>query len=457
MKLNIEVGSKSNYEIQKAFQLQAMNYVKEVSDAWDECKNCDIHWNFPPESIDAPPRIAKFLKKLQEIAESRYVEFLALKLFCYQTHKTYLPEAMHKIDLLIELLFTMIKQSTDENKRYLSFSDKSKIAEMLPYAKICYIITKTVPHPEDLTTWVKLTQNENPFISLVAPSPEENNENTRNLVLTNSQTAAMQTLEDFYQIKKLNIRPGGIWTRPIPLIIGPSGVGKTTLCKAFANKRSLPFISLESGSWIVTGGKGGKSTLEVINEFIDLEGKGVLMIDELDKFSAETDWCKNIQQEVYALLDCRTQVFPGWSRENQKRFQNNFMIIGAGTWQTLHQKKITVGFGSTQETTPIKKQNSIPEELLNRFNSSWIHLDPPTQCEFEQGIIKIHKDLEMEVNMTLVYKLAAEAVDSGLNSRWLEKYASEALIAKLKSGAWSHLSSVQQELTLPEIENERYF
>jgi len=54
-------------------------------------------------------------------------------------------------------------------------------------------------------------------------------------MLTKSQLDAYSKLSHFLRLKKAGPIIAGVSTRPNPLIVGPSGVGKTLLAQAFAS------------------------------------------------------------------------------------------------------------------------------------------------------------------------------------------------------------------------------
>jgi len=174
----------------------------------------------------------------------------------------------------------------------------------------------------------------------------------------------------------------GIPLRPYPLIGGPSGVGKTHLVKVWAKQQKLPLLILNSGCWYAVGSYGGLSTLSDISEFLEsCQGNGVILIDEIDKFTGGSSWSNSVQQELYALLDKRLERLVGWTDQTVDLLGKAF-IIGAGTWQSDYQKKGS--FFNHQEV--LEFQEHIPQELLYRFNVNTLFLDhlnkevmPPAQ------------------------------------------------------------------------------
>jgi len=241
--------------------------------------------------------------------------------------------------------------------------------------------------------------------------------NYNTVTLTDSQREGLFRLRAFYAMKLNTGYVAGIDARPIPLIIGSSGSGKSTLVRHFAESKKLPMMDFCSGTWLTSGSRGNPTTLTTIQQFVEQVNAGIIFIDELDKFSADQDYHRSIQQEIYALLDGRLSSFEGWSADIQKKFQRNFFIIGAGTWQHF--------FKTSQGRIDLDAQDSIPDELLMRFNARAIVLDPPSARNFRERFTAIHEELKVPLpSPERMKRLIERAVASRKNNRVLEAYLS---------------------------------
>ena len=248
--------------------------------------------------------------------------------------------------------------------------------------------------------------------------------------LTDSQETVLEQLNSFLVMKRNGYRVAGVSSRPIPLIIAPTGTGKTFLVAHFAKTNGLPLLSLDSGAWIVKGSYTHPYTTEVLLRFVQQNDQGVIHIDELDKFFGDTDWTRHMQQEVLSLLDGGLRGYETFSPDEKQKLQDRFFICGSGTWQGLHDSK-SMGFGSAKNVCirqEVLKKAGIPYELLARFNQQLLILEPPTQDEFLFWIRDIHSELNIEMPPS-VELLAQEASESLLNTRWLEGYVSRLLLA----------------------------
>jgi ATPase family protein associated with various cellular activities (AAA) len=263
-----------------------------------------------------------------------------------------------------------------------------------------------------------------------APALEEKKAPRSQIVLTKSQILAERELLHFHALHGRDPIVAGVHTRPIPLVVAPTGVGKTALVKHFAASRDLPLIELDPGSWICSGAYTRPSTFETLGAWMEKHLLGVILLDEVDKFGCDSEgsaWSRHVRQEVFSLLDKRLSGVPNW-QEKHTDLLDYFFVVGCGTWQSVFSRKSAVGFGV--ETRNLKadigKQDAIPPELLFRFNSRLIYLHPPTRDEYRARIAAMHNRLGMSLPPDLDV-LASEAEASGQNTRWLEGYLSDLL------------------------------
>ena len=220
----------------------------------------------------------------------------------------------------------------------------------------------------------------------------------------------------------------GIQPRIQPLIVAPSGSGKSHLVHAFAEWRNLPLLRLSYAEWMPRGGRVQPDTGTRIHQFLQDQERSVIFIDELDKMQGfGHEWTTSVLNEAFLLLD-RTLFRPGFSRNPEAdliaatRLKESTFIIGAGAWQHVWSKmERPLGFAgaSTQDAVAdIANSRQIPEELLRRFSGSLLSLPPASADELRE--LAQADDLEATANglgMTLDY-LAGAA--SGRGWRWLE-------------------------------------
>ena len=286
--------------------------------------------------------------------------------------------------------------------------------------------------------WATVHRNSYPAIEWTEEDDENWSPPPRSAVtqLTASQLAVANRLEDFYRWKRGQQMVAGIWVRPIPLIVGPTGVGKSTVVGHFCNTHRLPLLSLNPASWLPWGATATPWTLQKIQSFIRRHEEGVIFVDELDKFGSESrdgGWYRHLNQELMALLDGRVSELCGWTAEDRAVLDERFLIVGAGTWQSDH-RQIAKQMGFNREEAPrldLSGQQSIPEELLRRFNSDILRLEPPTEGEIASRVLQMHDALSIRrPSESELLSLARDAVQSGENTRWLESHLSRLMASR---------------------------
>jgi len=209
-----------------------------------------------------------------------------------------------------------------------------------------------------------------------APMPSE--KSGKPSVLTSSQTAAYERLlalaacyfkPDLLKMMKLKIRP-----RFFPLIVGPTGVGKTTLAEAVSKQLGLKSVKISIASWIPTGARNGEPTLKLIEEALKDGSNIMLIIDELDKMTDDSghSWTQSILGEVFETIDKASK-------------SGRCFVVAAGAWQVLHDTKPSMGFAGKAPDhvtgDELVKRCGIPKELLLRLSTPALRLEYPSKEE----------------------------------------------------------------------------
>jgi hypothetical protein len=255
--------------------------------------------------------------------------------------------------------------------------------------------------------------------------------------LTRSQHEAYGRLEHFLRLKLVPRIVGGIRPRPHALLIGPSGVGKTALVRAFAEdalmKRGFacPLFLADPGTWLPDGARSEPNTLRAIRQWMwrEVEEAGIIFIDELDKLYGQQDWGRSIVQNVFSLLDNRLDCVGYWTAADSHLLEEKVMIIGSGTWQKTQKAALSDSANVSRRSAGIDRiegDSEIPDELLFRFNADIIYLDPMLEVEIQDRNAKIHQDLNLPAPVaSRIAELASKASSSNRQMRWLEAYVSK--------------------------------
>ena len=221
---------------------------------------------------------------------------------------------------------------------------------------------------------------------------------------------------------------GPLQLRLNPLIVGPSGVGKSHLVRELGDRLNLPTLRLTVGEWLINGAAQQPTTFHVLQQFIEKHERFILHLDELDKFrnDGSAHWQNSLMTELLGTIDRRihasgTKDVP-WTPAHSDRLLNNVFVLGSGTWQSLWSSQVAGANDPASVVRRIRESRVIPEELTNRFNSSFLVLPGYTVEEFKRmgerfGFGSADYDAE-------------EAVRSGLNMRFFEGLATRLAIQR---------------------------
>ena len=236
---------------------------------------------------------------------------------------------------------------------------------------------------------------------------------------------------------------GPVRVRTLPLLIGPSGVGKSHLVRELGRQLGVHVLKFTVGDWMIECGRHEPSSYRRIRQQLERDEKVLVHIDELDKFELTDDsWTRALFGEIFGLLDGSpgavmkspaTGPAVGWTEQLVHRLKTRAFIVGSGTWQSLYsQVRRPIGFCSgngTQTvmnhealTARIRESEVIPPELLNRFGG-WIFLDPLTRDDFTR--------ISHSLNLPSKVLDPALAEASGLNFRYVENVMTEKALRDL--------------------------
>lgn len=251
--------------------------------------------------------------------------------------------------------------------------------------------------------------------------------------LTESQRTA---LDQLHAMAALYFEQAGapptVKLRLNPLVVGPSGVGKTHLVETLGGMMGIPVMRVTVGDWIVAGARLEPCTLQALAQKMDEHPRLILHIDEADKFQSREAWGISQQAEIFSVLD-RKVGFTGstsspWSRRHNHSLRHCVFIVGSGTWQSLWTQHVnrSLGFNTNEKSADeiaqvIRKAEVIPPELLNRFSEQFILLAHYTQRDFEQMVAQLKLPIDKFD--------ARAAASSGLNFRYVEAFLTNAAVA----------------------------
>jgi hypothetical protein len=208
-----------------------------------------------------------------------------------------------------------------------------------------------------------------------------------------------------------------------PLLIGPTGVGKSQIVKTAANRLGAYYLRICRGDWNVVGSRAGRPTTYQVLDYVATYPRVLLHLDELDKLTdlQSGDWSAALAGNLWSILDgvhpvaeyLRDVTFsdqPAPTAAELEAKTKNLWIVGSGTWQGLYENGnsgSSIGFGRNLNKEKvgmeaIVKSRVISPELLHRFNGDPIFLEYPSLDETRNllnasGISRLARQLGVKV------------------------------------------------------------
>lgn len=227
--------------------------------------------------------------------------------------------------------------------------------------------------------------------------------------LTHDQVSVLERIKDLAVLYFNDVAQGcAIEPRLWPLIVGPTGCGKSFLARQLARYMGAHYLHITYGDWIVQGARSTCTQFSILDAALR-HPRVVVHLDELDKLPArgEQEWARAVVNEIWATLDLEFPV-ARFAADASAREQHSaealralcatqgrgrIFIVGSGTWQDLFDQACTtksaVGFGATARATPdfhsalarVTATGGPMAELLARFDGAVQMIRPPTLPE----------------------------------------------------------------------------
>ena len=295
---------------------------------------------------------------------------------------------------------------------------KPELAQALaPVVRTVYLQTKD----ELVRDYLRKSANSLGFANEVKSVPPSS-------PFTKAQLNALRYMKAMAETYFSGEKHGPLTLRLNPLVVGPTGVGKSHIVRELGEQMNLPTLRLTVGEWLISGAMQQPTTFHVLQQFIEKHERFILHLDELDKFryDGSSNWQNSLMSEVLNTLDRRIHSSGtkenAWTPAHSERLLKNVFILGSGTWQKLWSSQVAGANDSASVIRRIKESCIIPEELTNRFHSSFLVLPGYTAEEFKRmgerfGFGPADYDPE-------------EAVRSGLNMRFFEGLATRLSIQR---------------------------
>ncbi len=316
-----------------------------------------------------------------------------------------------------------------------------------------HVIRVLLARKQCATVAVPAPASEHMELILATPSAKPVSTPVRGrMIPTKNHVAACERVVEMGELF-FDARPSGtrLSLRLFPLVVGPTGAGKSMLCKTAATRLGADYYRITRGDWMPRGSKNGRPTVFLILDRLLASRRLVLAVDEADKLDLDfsKEFSAAIGTELWNTLDGYFPVVDYLAEtkfgndpvptveEIERRVRTGLFIVGSGTWQHVFAsgaKSAGLGFnagtGTGQVTLDaIEKHGSISPELLLRFNSDLVFLNYPSQGETaellrETGITALADELGIRVTPDdVVWTKGGMRVLETLTTRLtLEKY-----------------------------------
>lgn len=203
--------------------------------------------------------------------------------------------------------------------------------------------------------------------------------------------------------------------RLFPLVVGPTGAGKSHLVKLTAETLRANHLRVTYGDWVPRGARegAGEATTQRIIEAVLSHDRVLLHIDELDKcqLSYEHSWTRSIANDIWNVLDGELRhhqaADDATAARLRKRVASGLWIVGSGTWQQVFEEASRAGLGFNAQPPPpvaadpvalrekIVQARMIPTELLSRFAGELQFIFYPETVEEKQRLLDESGILEL--------------------------------------------------------------
>jgi hypothetical protein len=271
-------------------------------------------------------------------------------------------------------------------------------------------------------------------------------------VLSESQTDAIRKIRRSIRAHRRGFSVKGLRPRSHLFLVGMSGVGKSFCVQEATKYEALPCFSSSLPAWIVLGARG-TPTLYPLQHWLHQNPQGgVIHIDEIDKINIDrndgnSSWFSAVRNEIIRLIDKDVTGFPGFDSKEILLSLSNCLFVASGTFQDLFRSQIShdafLNYSSAEgdsasivqelkslvsvDVDDIRLGKYLPEELINRFSHSIVHIMSPSITEFSQYLSEIDASFQIFRSDHAILEQATLLFASGVGFRGLEDYIQECL------------------------------
>lgn len=233
------------------------------------------------------------------------------------------------------------------------------------------------------------------------------------VVLTRRQRQVLETCTALGELFFDPHRPtvGGIQPLLFPLLIGPTGSGKTRIVHMLAARLGAHLIRITRADFVPQGARLRPSAFVICDALLERE-RTVIFLDELDKYRAEggptpaSEWGAGVFGDLWNIADRRlpvenflTEVDPARPprapitvEELRRRVQQRLFVVASGTFQAIWDsaarpklgfKDSAIDAGAEISVEEVLRAQHISPEIVARFHSP-LFLTYPSPDEVSQ-------------------------------------------------------------------------
>jgi ATP-dependent Clp protease ATP-binding subunit ClpX len=325
-------------------------------------------------------------------------------------------------------------------------------------------VSSSVNKSGSLDDLVKIKDSKKIQTFIMAPNPRDLfDELNKHIINQEQATKAMSIaiVKHACRMKDKSIEKNNI------LILGPTGTGKTEICRILATETNIPFSITDSTTFTQTGYQGKNAVDSIIMNLIhSADGnikraeEGIVFIDEFDKKAAihsgnaSDVGTTNVQHELLKLIEGGSFSIEVPDSNGVKRSVNfnteNVLFIAAGAFSGIEHivlknkkmigltnkdtisKKETENIMSLVDTSHLKSYGLIPE-LLGRFSvityTNFLNKEDLVKILLKErnSLVSQYKKLFSQYRINIYFdqsfliEIASEAVAESVGARGLKR------------------------------------
>jgi SpoVK/Ycf46/Vps4 family AAA+-type ATPase len=249
------------------------------------------------------------------------------------------------------------------------------------------------------------------------------------------------------------------------MIVGPTGSGKTHLAKHMAEALGWRHFLINSPAWIIMGAREQATWKALAYWLATIEpGKPfVIILDEIDKIYANTEWSRNLRSELFALMDGQTPEQLNQDMDEAlptldcSRIRKDCLIVACGAFQDAFESNPTLGFQSesTQPKSTGDLAKHLQRELVNRFDNDVLILPDLNEADYHRMVETASKNMPEKL-VTVFNKTANKLLQQACKDRTAARFI-ETVVGRMYFDLARENTELEELWRLRETLNKKNF